>query len=104
MYSPQLFKQQFQNGKTPPLDQVMQQLEDTANNANALLLVVDISVHELYQPLTVALGLSELLLAQSEPHSPQAEDLKIIVKEIRRMSEIVRGLKLLTHYQTTPDL
>jgi signal transduction histidine kinase len=68
----------------------------------ALLLVIDASVHDLNQPMTVILGLSELLLSQVEPDSPFAEDLSTIVEEARRMGETIRGLSLLTHYETMP--
>ena len=73
---------------------------DPYAEAEALLMVIDTSVHELNQPLTVILGLSELLLAQFDSTSAEAEDLNIIVKEMRRMNEIVNGLKLLSHYQS----
>jgi len=95
MYEPQLIKRTSQNYKqvTPPLPESNQEEE-------ALLLVINASIHELNQPLTVVMGLTELLLGQAEPGSALAADLAIIVKETQRIHEIIRGLKLLGHYQT----
>ena len=101
MYEPQFinktFLSQHQNGSTKQVELSMSQFETSSQEAEALLMVIEASVHELNQPLTVVLGLSELLLSQAEPDTPQAEDLSIIVSEMRRMNEIVRGLKILAH-------
>ena len=68
--------------------------------AEALLLLLETSVYKLNQPLAVVLGLSEHLLSQTEQETPLAKDLEIIVKELRRVNEVVRGLNLLTQYET----
>jgi signal transduction histidine kinase len=66
----------------------------------ALMIVLDTGAQELNQPLARVLHLTEKLLAQADPASPQAADLKTIVQETRRMHEIVRGLKLLARYNS----
>jgi signal transduction histidine kinase len=73
----------------------------SVDETEALLLLVETSVHELNQPATVVLGLSEHLLSQVEQETPLAKDLEIIVKQIRRVNEVVRGLNMLTHYPPT---
>jgi signal transduction histidine kinase len=108
MYNPQLnegidlLEKQIRN-HTSHLDLTAQQTKSSTEDAEALLLLIEASVDELNQPLTVVLVLSELLLSQADANTPLGKDLNIIVKEIRRMSEVVRGLNLLTHYPiTTP--
>ena len=68
--------------------------------AEALLLLLETSVYQLNQPMAVILGLSEHLLSQTEQETPLAKDLEIIVKELRHVNEVVRGLNLLTQYET----
>lgn len=72
-----------------------------AEEAEALLLLLETSVYELNKPMAVVLGLSEHLLSQTEQETPMAKDLEIIVKELRRVNEVVRGLNLLTQYETS---
>lgn len=48
--------------------------------------------HEINNPLTVVLGLSELLLQHSGPADPNREDLEEIASHARRARDIVRGL------------
>ena len=86
---------------TPHLDLTAQQTENSTEEAEALLLLIEASVDELKQPMAVVLGLSELLLSHTNSDTALSKDLNIITKEIRRMSEVVRGLNLLTHYQIT---
>jgi len=50
--------------------------------------------------MAVVLGLSEHLLSQTEQETPLAKDLEIIVKELRHVNEVVRGLNLLTRYES----
>jgi signal transduction histidine kinase len=68
--------------------------------AEALLLLLETSVVKLNQPMAVVLGLSEHLLSQTEQETPLAKDLEIMVKELRHVNEVVRGLNLLTQYET----
>jgi signal transduction histidine kinase len=72
----------------------------TNEDAEALMVLLETSVHQLNQPLAVILGLSEHLLSQAEQETALAKDLEIIVKEMRRVNEVIQGLKLLTQYQT----
>jgi len=72
----------------------------SGEEAQALLLLLDTSVYELNKPMAVVLGLSEHLLSQTEQETPLAKDLEIIVKELRHVNEVVRGLNLLTRYST----
>ncbi len=46
-------------------------------------------VQDLNQPLTVILGLSELLLARFEADNPLAADLRVMVKQAGRMSQTI---------------
>ena len=66
----------------------------------ALLLLLETSVYQLNKPMAVVLGLSEHLLSQTEQETPLAKDLEIIVKELRHVNEVVRGLNLLTRYES----
>ena len=66
----------------------------------ALLLLLETSVVELNKPMAVVMGLSEHLLSQTEQETPMAKDLEIIVKELRHVNEVVRGLNLLTQYES----
>ena len=68
--------------------------------AEALLLLLETSVVELNKPMAVVIGLSEHLLSQTEQETPMAKDLEIIVKELRHVNEVVRGLNLLTQYES----
>ncbi len=88
-----------QNGNHTYLDQAIQPSPNAAAEIEALLLLIETSVDELNQPMTVVLGLSELLLSHAASDTPLSKDLNIIAKEIRRMNEVLRGLNLLTHYQ-----
>ena len=73
---------------------------NSMEEAEALLLLLETSVYQLNQPMAVILGLSEHLLSQTEQETPLAKDLEIIVKELRHVNEVVRGLNLLTQYET----
>jgi signal transduction histidine kinase len=73
---------------------------NVTEEAEALLLLLETSVGELNQPMAVVLGLSEHLLSQTEQESPLAKDLEIIVKELRHVNEVLRGLNLLTQYES----
>jgi len=72
----------------------------SGEEAQALLLLLETSVYELNKPMAVVLGLSEHLLSQTDQETPLAKDLEIIVKELRHANEVVRGLNLLTQYES----
>lgn len=73
-----------------------------AEQEAAVIALAGATAHELNQPMTVLLGLSELLRQELDPDSPLAQDLQIIVKNIRRMSTIVNNLGKITRYETKP--
>lgn len=72
----------------------------SVEEAQALLLLLETSVYELNKPMAVVLGLSEHLLSQTKQETPLAKDLEIIVNELRHVNEVVRGLNLLTRYES----
>jgi signal transduction histidine kinase len=100
MYAAQLIEginlSEKQNGYKQ-VKQVMSPIENTTAEAEALLSVIDASVQELNQPMTAVLCWSNLLLSETDPDSPLAMDLAIIVKQVKHMSEVIKGLNLLSH-------
>jgi signal transduction histidine kinase len=80
--------------------QIISPIENTTEEAEALLSVIDVSIQELSQPMTAVLCWSNLLLSEADPDSPLAMDLAIIVEQVKHMSEVVKGLNLLTYYKT----
>ncbi len=49
--------------------------------------------------MTIIMGMSELLLAQVESGSPLIVDLNTLVREVKRMGEMVEGITGLTSYE-----
>jgi signal transduction histidine kinase len=102
MYEPQLIEgiklSERQNGYKH-VTQATSLLENTTEETEALLSVIDAGVQELNQPMTAVLCWSNLLLSEADPNSPLAMDLAIIVEQVKHMSEVVKGLNLLTHYE-----
>jgi signal transduction histidine kinase len=103
MYEPQLIEginlSARQNGYKQ-VKQAMSPIESTTAEAEALLSVIDAGVQELNQPMTAVLCWSNLLLSEVDPGSPLAADLAIIVEQVKHMSEVIKGLNLVTHYKT----
>jgi signal transduction histidine kinase len=87
-----------QNRNEKQLAQALQQAEDKIREAEALLLMIDTVSGELKQPLTVLLGVSHLLLAKVDQNDPIATDLSTIVKQVKRITEIINGVDHLTQY------
>jgi signal transduction histidine kinase len=85
-----------QQGRQPRLNTNYKTREE-----ETLLLVIDASAHTLNRPMEVVLGLSNSLLSQIDPDSSLADDLTTIIHEVERMSEVVKGLNLLAHYEET---
>ena len=81
--------------------QIFQQGERKIREAEALLLTIALIFGELKQPLTVVLGLSNLLLTNADQDDPLAADLITIGAQINRMNEIVKGIDQLSHYKVT---
>jgi signal transduction histidine kinase len=69
--------------------QVDQQLERMVAELELLCSAIQRHIQDLNQPLTVILGLSELLLAGVEADSPLATDLRVMVKQAGRMSQTI---------------
>ena len=103
MYEPQVIEginlSERQNGYKQ-VKQIISPIGNITEEAEALLSVIDVSIQELSQPMTAVLCWSNLLLSEADPDSPLAMDLAIIVEQVKHMSEVVKGLNLLTHYKT----
>ena len=80
------------------IDPNIQQAEYKIKEAEAILHFVDSVVGEVKQPLTVLLGLSDMLLAKVEQDDPIAKDLEIITRQAQRINEIVRGLDVVNNH------
>ncbi len=91
--------------QSPPQEELVthtsHQVESKLNEAEALLMVVSTVIGELKQPMTVILGVNELLLTKIDEDNPVLTDLTIIGKQIRRMKETIEGLDAITEYNTT---
>ncbi len=85
-------------------DQVLWEAENIVKEVTALLAVIDLTIHELNDPMTVILGISELLRSQIDPDSPLAADFGTISQQINRMSEIVRGINQLNEHKILHQL
>ena len=72
------------------------QFDGDIKEMEALLAVVNLAIHEMSQPVTVVLGLSELLLAKVNRNDPIVTDLTTIYKQVNRMSEIIKGIHRLS--------
>ena len=88
------------NGNNMQAELTLQQAELKVKEAETLLLAIDTAFGELKQPLTVLLGLSDLLLTRIDSDDPIAEDLANIVKQVNRMSSTINGVDYLTRYQS----
>ncbi len=58
------------------------------------------TAHELNQPLTVLLGSFELLEMDLAQDDPLRKELKVIEQELERISNVVKKIGQLTHYET----
>jgi len=85
------------NGKVPansqendrPYQEILQQRRELVAQLGTISSSIEQNVQGLTQPMTVILGLSELILPQIEPGSNLAVDLVAILKQIKRMSQTV---------------
>jgi signal transduction histidine kinase len=105
MGEPQLVEEvtllEQQHGNHKQAQQTLLQAEDKVREAEALLMVIDSALGELKQPLTVILGLSDLLLARMDQNDSTAADLRTIAEQVKRISEIIKGVDYLTRYNST---
>lgn len=62
------------------------------------------AAHEINQPLTVLIGMAELLLYQMEDNDPQHENIVAMHDSARRISDIVKKMSQIKKYVTKPYL
>ena len=67
----------------------LQQRRELVTQLGAISSSIEQNVQGMTQPMTVILGLSELMLPRIEPGSDLAADLMAVTKQIKRMSQTV---------------
>lgn len=72
-----------------------------AKRLDAIMELAGATAHEMNQPLTVLMGMTELLNEDCDPDTLR-DDLGIIHRASVRLSEIVRKLSSITDYKTKP--
>ncbi|OGG43557.1 MAG: hypothetical protein A3F84_20525 [Candidatus Handelsmanbacteria bacterium RIFCSPLOWO2_12_FULL_64_10] len=60
------------------------------------------AAHEINQPLTVLVALTEIMLMQAAPDAPQRSNLEALYKASERISRIVRNMEGVRQYATKP--
>jgi signal transduction histidine kinase len=70
----------------------LQQRRELVTQLGKISASIEQNVQGLTQPMTVILGLSELIFTQTEPGSDLAADLVAITKQIKRMSQTVNAV------------
>jgi PAS domain S-box-containing protein len=60
------------------------------------------AAHEINQPLTVLMALTEIMLMQAAPDDPQRQNIEALRKASERISGIVRNMEGVRHYATKP--
>jgi PAS domain S-box-containing protein len=60
--------------------------------------------HEMSQPMQIVSGFSEILLIDMENSDPKYKSLKSIEAGINRMSQLMRKITRITHYESKPYL
>ncbi len=75
--------------------------ERKLNEAEALLSVLNMIIGELKQPMTVILGVNDLVQTKVDENDPLLGDLVIIDKQVKRMRETMEGLDTITEYKPT---
>jgi signal transduction histidine kinase len=84
------------------VEQALQQVESKVEALIAMLVEIELDTHEMYEPMTVILGLGELLLSQVDPDSSLAVDLAVIVEQTKRMHGIMNDINRLIDYEIRP--
>jgi signal transduction histidine kinase len=94
----QLQRNEWPNGKMPaniqpndrPVNQeISQQRRELVTELGTISALIEQNVRDLSQPMTVILGLNDLMFPKIEPSSNLAADLVAVTKQIKRMSQIV---------------
>lgn len=62
------------------------------------------AAHEINQPLTVLIGMAELLMFQMDPTSAHRENVEALHESARRISDIVKKMGQIKQYVTKPYL
>ena len=62
------------------------------------------AAHEINQPLTVLIGMAELLMFQTEANNPHRENIQALHESARRISDIVKKMGQIRQYVTKPYL
>jgi len=75
----------------------------SGHEAEPLLILIDTLFGQLSQPITVAAGLSHLMLSEIDENSAMAGDLKMILKQLERMKETCSGVKYITQSISSPE-
>ena len=75
---------------------------EISERQRAALEVAGGAAHALNQPLTTLLGSIELMLRRMPRETPSQDDLRRLIDEVERMSEIVDKLGRVTRYETEP--
>jgi signal transduction histidine kinase len=70
----------------------------STHESEAILCLVETIFGELSQPMTVVLGLSDLLLAKVDQDDPLAGDLTTLLRQANRISEIAEGINYVIRY------
>ena len=79
----------------------MKQRSRNIKQMEALLFIIEADIHRLDQPMTILMGLSDLLLSKVDPDNFLTKDLVEITKQIKQMDQIIKGLKHLINYHAT---
>ncbi len=84
-----------ERGRTEKALREMERVQVLAATAGA-------AAHEINQPLTVLMALTEIMLIQAAPDAPQRRNLEALYRAAGRISEIVRNMEGVRKYATKP--
>ena len=73
-----------------------------AERNRVLMQAAGAAAHEINQPLTVVIGMSDLMLLKISPDAPERPNVETIRQEAHRISEIVKKMAEIRRYATKP--
>ena len=73
-----------------------------AERNRVLMQAAGAAAHEINQPLTVVIGMSDLMLLKISPDAPERRNVETIRQEAHRISEIVKKMAEIRQYVTKP--
>ena len=73
-----------------------------AERNRVLMQAAGAAAHEINQPLTVVIGMSDLMLLKISPDAPERRNVETIRQEAHRISEIVKKMAEIRQYATKP--